>query len=403
MRRAITLILILGTLLILTSCKQSNSVKDENIMTVYNGYINNLGTFPITFKYDDKNYRGFDKDFKEEKRESFEMDNHGKATVIYLTHNPSGAEFRLETCVYKDYNAWDYTLYITNNTDKATGVFSDINAIDMTFEGEDPVIKGINMDNLKDTYFPYEIKLNKGITFSKESTNGSSNFDFFPYIKFEYGKGGSFIAIGWPGCWKMQAASNGKKAHFTGGQLDISTYLNPGETIRTPLIAILNFDVRDDTANFNTWRKWLVDCNMRKVNGDNMPPGFAGFAQTQGLIADEIISRIKAYSDFGTPLDFYWLDAGRHTNDEGNMIDWPLTGSFTIDTERFPDSFVSVSEELAKTGGKLLLGFEPEVIRVSKDQFLNNTKDFDPSCQRPGKCHDVQHAGRTTYGDAINR
>ena len=28
--------------------------------------------------------------------------------------------------MYMDYNAWDYTLYITNNTDKTTGVFSDL-------------------------------------------------------------------------------------------------------------------------------------------------------------------------------------------------------------------------------------------------------------------------------------
>ncbi|MGI6530332.1 MAG: alpha-galactosidase [Clostridia bacterium] len=378
MRRFIMTVMLLCMVSLMVACVSKND-KGEETMTEYNNYLTNLGEFPITFKYDGKSYRGFKEDFSEVKRDRYDKDSNGKVTVVYMTHEPSGAEFRLETCVYKDYNAWDYTLYITNNTDKTTGVFSDINAIDMYFKGEDPIIKGISGDLGKDMYSPYEIKLVDGVTFSRESTSGRPTHGVFPYFKLEYGKGGSFIAIGWPGCWKMQASANGDEVHFSGGQMDISTYLNPGETIRTPLVAILNFNTRDDNSNLNIWRKWFIDCNMRKVNGENMPPLFVDFALTQGLTTNDIIRKIKAYADHGVPLDCYWMDAGWYTDAEGNTVEWPLTGTLMIDEKRFPDRFASISEELAKTGGKLLLWFEPEVVRVNKDQFLNNINDFDPS------------------------
>lgn len=349
---------------------------EDKTMTQYNHFITDLSTFPLSFTYDGTPYTGFGADFCETARESRDNGRGGTATVITMTHTSSGAEFRLETAVYPGYSAWDYTLYITNKSGARTGVFSDINAVDLHVRGSDPAVKGISGDCGKDMYSPYEQKLRRGRDFVRESVSGRPTHGVFPYFKLEYGEGGSFVCIGWSGTWRAQAQAEDGGARFTGGQRGLATYLEPGETIRTPLIAILNYDTRDDIRNANLWRRWFIDCNMRRVDGELMPPMFTDWTMSQGTSTDRIVRKIRGYENHGVPLDCYWMDAGWYTNASGQTVEWTQTGTLAIDESRFPDHFKDISAELKRTGGKLLLWFEPEVVRVDKQQFLDNIPDF---------------------------
>ena len=42
----------------------------------------------------------------------------------------------------------------------------------------------------------------------------------------------------------------------------------PGEKMRTPLVAFVRYDGRDIDRATNLWRRWLIDCNLRKVTDD---------------------------------------------------------------------------------------------------------------------------------------
>ncbi len=372
MKRIVTLLIVTFMCVSIVSCTPKGRGLYEKVTT-------DLSDFPISFTYNGKSYKGFGDDFTKKDCITESADNGGVSKVYNMKHNPSGADFKLETCVYEEYNAWDYTLYITNNGIETTGLFGDINAIDITFTGDKPVMKGIAGDCGKDMYKPYSIALNKDTEFYRESTSGRPTHAVFPYFNLEYGDGGTFIAIGWSGCWKAGAKGDGDKTHFTGGQYEISTVLAPGETIRTPLIALLNYNGRDEAVNMNLWRRWFIDCNMHKVDGKPLEPIFADFTLSQGQSTSNILRRVKGYANHGVPLDYFWLDAGWYTDAEGNTTDWPNTGTLKIDERRFPDRFVTIEQELAKDGGKLLLWFEPEVVRVDKESFLENMTDFDPS------------------------
>ena len=375
MKRFIALLLTAAICLPLVCCNTGNSNEKQ---PEYDSIVENLQDFPISFKYGDKEYRGFGKDFTEtQPRTTEDKGNGGVTTVIYMKHTLSGADFRLETCIYEEYDAWDYTLYITNNTQKTTNKFSNINAIDIVFEGSNPVIKGISGDVGKDMYKPYAIALNEDTSFVRESTSGRPTHSVFPYFNLEYDNGGTFIAIGWPACWKAEARTEDNKTYFTGGQLDISTVLEPGDTIRTPLIAMVNYKGRDDAVNMNKWRRWFIDCNMHKVDDEPIEPLLVDWTLAQGQTTSTVLRTIKGYASHGVTLDCFWLDAGWYTKADGSAIaGWTETGTLMIDETRFPDKFTSISQELSKTGGKFLLWFEPEVVRVDKKSFLDNMTDF---------------------------
>lgn len=341
-------------------------------------YLKKLEEFPISFKYGSIQYMGFGENFTEICREQVEKDNNRTNTVVYMRHSPSGVDFKLEINEYSKYNAMDYTLYITNNTDKTTDVIGDINAIDIIFTGDNPIMKGIQGDCGKDMYKPYAQDMSCENVFFRESVSGRPSHGVFPYFNLEHGTGGTFIAIGWPGCWKAKAEYGNGNVHFTGGQREICTVLEPGQTIRTPLIAMLDYEGRDEKKYMNLWRRWYIDCNAPKVDGKPMEPVMLDYTLSQGQTTESIISRIKAYAEHDLPLDYFWIDAGWYTDSEGNTVEWPKTGTLLIDESRFPDKFASISAELAKTGGKLLLWFEPEVVRLDKETFLANTPDFDP-------------------------
>ncbi len=336
-----------------------------------------LAQFPLSFKYDGKTYRGFGSDFTEISRKQEERERGGAAVIVTLKHTLSGADFRLETCVYEAYGACEWTLYITNNGTETTKRFSEIHAVDMEFEGRDPVIKGIHGDVGKDMYAPYAVVLKEGTVFSKESVSGRPTHGVFPYFNVEYGDGGAFIALGWPGCWRAEASAEGERTHFTGGQLEINTVLNPGETIRTPLVAVVHYSGRNEMNAMNQWRRWFIDCSMVQPDGQPLQPAFAAWSMCQGASAKTMKRIIQGYAAHDVPLDYFWMDAGWYTDPRGNTVEWPQTGTLLVDESRFPDHFASITEEISKTGGKTLLWFEPEVVRIDKETFLKDTPDFE--------------------------
>ncbi len=164
-----------------------------------------------------------------------------------------------------------------------------------------------------------------------------------------------------------------------GGQHTIATTLRPGEAIRTPLGALVGYEGRDELRSTNVWRRWMIDCAMRRVDDRPMPPLHIDFTLSQGMTTERMLHVIHTYEREGIPLDCYWMDAGWYTDAEGHPVEWPMTGSLQIDEARFPDRFASITEALRPHGGISLLWFEPEVVRLEREAFLAATPDLDPA------------------------
>ncbi|MBM4356262.1 MAG: hypothetical protein FJ109_21140, partial [Deltaproteobacteria bacterium] len=95
-----------------------------------------------------------------------------------------------------------------------------------------------------DSYQPYQLPLNanavKQCAPPAMSGKSSDGPDGWPYYNLQMPGGGVILAVGWPGQWSSRFARDaGQGLRVTAGQELTRLSLQPGEQIRTPLIAVL--------------------------------------------------------------------------------------------------------------------------------------------------------------------
>lgn len=332
-------------------------------------------SFPISFKYGKKTYHGFDEDFEQVSNVTEKVED-GKRITAQFLHTESGVSFTVEGKEYSAYDACEWTVWIENNSGKKTpDNFSEICALDWEAKGKNAVLKGINGD-LGDMYAPYEYKMANNMVVKGTDTGRPTHVDF-PYFNLEYGNGGTFIAVGWPGSWKATFEGKGAdKTRVTAGQNYTDMFLEPGDKIRTPLIVMVNYSGRDEDKNMNLWRHWFIDCNMRHPEGKRFEPVFCASSGASGMTTKQFKKLINTYEENDLKLDYLWIDAGWYLNAKGEPCPWTETGTLDVDTARFPDRFAEVSELMHSYGGKVMLWFEAEVMRCNKEDFVENMPGF---------------------------
>ena len=350
----------------------------------YNSFLaDGLSSFPASFKIGNKSYTGFGVDFTLKSQKSSDITG-GVKTISELEHT-SGLVFTIESVLYKSYNAYDWTIYISNPTDKNSPVVSKFNAVDMVFEGESPTLHGSVGDS--EAYGPYTVYL-EGESVTKTPSGGRGTQGDSSYFEFQYGDKGVMYAVGWPGQWTMTVDNSSKadETRLTAGQQYFNTYLIPGETVRSPLMAFVHYDSRNRDRSTNLWRRWMIDCNMNRITEEGSTeeklPEPAIFAATSvqwhemTLATDNNqIEAIKYYLEHNIDITFWWMDAGWYymvdSNGDFKTIPdwgWPNTGAWVVDDSRFPSKLKDISDFAAEHGIKTLLWFEPE--RISNAESL---------------------------------
>lgn len=359
---------------------QATDAEKSRAKETYTRYITNLENFPSKMTIGDKEYVGFsDKDFTElsrktEKNETTKSEN----TNIEILHK-SGLKFTLKTVFYPDYAAFDWVIYFTNITSAKSPNVSEISPAELTFEGENPIILTNCGDSESITGMPapytprsYSLEETPDVTF--EPTNGRSAEAAFPYYNLEYGDKGAFVVTSWAGQWKDDFSYADGKTTFSGRQEIFNSYIKPGEIARTPLTAVILYDGRDTDRATNLWRRWFIDCNMFKKDGqNNLEPFVAGvtsavFNEMMGATEQSQIDYIEKYFNIGVELDLWWMDAGWY--EKGGLPGnggkgWDYVGGWTVDQERFPTKFKNVSEAAKAHDMITLLWFEPERVAFS--------------------------------------
>ena len=353
-----------------------------------------LANFPVSFKVGEDSYTGFGTDFTKKSQDTETVDG-GTKTITVLTHK-SGLEFTVESVFYPEYNAYDWTIYIANNGEENSPVISGLNAVDMTLEGEAPRLKGSQGDVA--AYEPYVQSLN-GTPITKTPSGGrGTNYDS-SYFNFMYGDKGVLYAVGWPGQWTMTVdnSEEADKTRLTAGQEDMNTYLEPGETIRTPLMAFVHYNGRNLERATNLWRRWMIDCNMHKITEDETGEGERNLPESAIFAATSIqwhemtratdenqIAAIDYYLNNDIDLTFWWMDAGWYfmVDSNGEFVTvpdwgWTNTGAWVVDTNRFPSKMKAISDHAAENGIKTLLWFEPERV-INKDALRTDGKTIHP-------------------------
>lgn len=367
-----------------SGCYNSSANHDKGVNTMnqtkteieYAQMTNDLSSLPITFVYDDVVYKGFSPEYFKEVSKETSHERNGEITTVTLKKD--NMTFTVIMGFYKDYNAYDYTVYFSNNSNSNSKVIRKVNAIDMYFAGDNAHLKGILGDHTN-KYAPYDYDLSKkDISFL--STTGRPTHVYFPYFNLETEQGGAMIAIGWGGTWKANFSYNAdsKTTHIVGeGTVGLETYLKPGETVRTPLIGIVRYYEKDEEIATNAWRKWIVDCNMPRNSANSDKPVQpmqltmlaydTGRPNSDGSISEYDGSwkrSLDAIYNNGLKFDYRWFDAGWYIDPNGNTVEkdwWGTVGTWELDQYKWPgDSFAQSVKYAKEHSTKTMVWFEPE-------------------------------------------
>lgn len=359
------------------------SAEKERAKTWYDSLFATYDHLPFSFQIGETAYHGFQDDFpfvsKETSSETITKKHavyEVRKTAITAKHI-SGIEVVTECTYYPDYAVFEWVMRFKNTADSNSPVLSNIQAADLDFKGGSPVLEFFLGDDSGDqkAMKPEQIDLNTGMMMEFEPIGGRPTNFQMPFYRLYYGDVGAVISVGWAGQWKARfdARHMAETVHFTAGQATLNGFLKPGEEIRSPLMTFLAFNkcpgykVTEMRA-INLWRRWLIDCNLKLVDGDLFPPQCAAstswiYNEMRDATDQNQIEAFDTYLRNGLHLDYWWMDAGwyfRNPKGEVPISSWVETGSWYMDHNRFPSEMADVSKYCEEHGAKTLLWFEPE-------------------------------------------
>ncbi|MBR6780346.1 MAG: alpha-galactosidase, partial [Clostridia bacterium] len=149
-------------------------------------------------------------------------------------------------------------------------------------------------------------------------------------------------------------------------QKNLLGYLEPGESIRTPLVSLTFYNNDNPVKGFNAFRSWIMDCvypeNVPTVQ-NNMDILFVSNTRT----ADEIFYDLEQFDKTKYPyLDNYWMDAGWYAGCEESWADG--VGNWKTSETRFPGGIKAIADYGAENGVGVVLWYEPE--RLTSNSYL---------------------------------
>ncbi|MGE5612417.1 MAG: NPCBM/NEW2 domain-containing protein [Bacillota bacterium] len=320
-----------------------------------------------------------------------------RQTLTY-TDEKTGLQVRCKLVKYDDFPAVEWTLYFKNTGTQDTPILEDIRSLDTRLalnRREDFVLHHFVGSPCTDhDYEPLQTSFGVNTHKHISTTGGRPTNSDLPYFNLETGQGGVIAAVGWPGQWAADfVRETDSTLRIAAGQEGVRLTLHPGEEIRSPLNVLLFYD-GDWLRGQNLWRRWMMAHNMPHPGGKIPAPELAACSSHQYgemINANEENQKmfIDGYLQKGFKLDYWWMDAGWYINEHG----WPHTGTWEVDTKRFPNGLRAISDYARGKGVKTIVWFEPE--RVAADTWLSNT--------HPEWIHGGRNGGLLKLGEPVVR
>ncbi len=354
------------------------------------------GSVPFSFLYDGKPSSEFLKNW-EYKTESHSFDENRIQHKQIWTDSQTGLEVRCEAMEYNDYPVVEWTVYFKNTGTKNTPVLKNIQGLDFAFQKEGNekfVLHGIKGDFCAaDSYEPYSDTLVTGSEklFAPPSHAGKSTAGpkGWPYYNLEMNGEGVIIVVGWPGQWASSFSCNSSNVvNVKAGQQLTNCYLRPGEEIRTPLISLLFWKKPGVVEAQNLWRQYYLANILPHINGEPQKPTL----QIQVSAAARDTFYVKKFLQAGIKPDICWRDASWYPksngpfydNNENGLGSWLNTGTWEIDSTRYPETFRPFSDFVHQHGMQFLLWFEPERVGDPNSWLGKNHQDWILPNEGPG-------------------
>ena len=318
-------------------------------------------------------------------------------TIVY--RDPAtGLVVRCEGVVYSDFPTVEWTLFFKNEGPSPVPL-KDVPAIRTGFRkepGRKFVLYHHSGDNCTaDSYEPHVTELVPTEKLRLGNTGGRPTQITFPYFNVSAGNKGVIFVVAWPGQWFAEFARDaGEGLTLAAGQDQVQLDLQPGEEIRTPLIVLQFWHGEGEAGRVraqNVWRAWMIAHNVPRPGGNLPPlPQLAACSSHQFgemIHADSESQKffVSKYLERGFKLTYWWMDAGWYWCDG----QWPKTGTWEVDTDRFPGGLRPISDFALERGVHTLVWFEPE--RVQSGTWLAD--------QRPQWVHGGKDGGLLDLGN----
>ncbi len=326
-----------------------------------------LGEHFLSFDYGGEHSRDFLSGW-DVKRSSKKAKDGTIRRFVKYTDPKTKLTVETEFTEYTDFPVIEYKTYFTNNGTENTPKISDIRPADLNLNGavgSDVIIRHPAGSAFSaEDYKPIFDKVEKGKPLTVACTNGRPTETHAPYFNIDFGTRGVIAAMGWQGQWTSSFDLDASKIlNFSAGQEKINTTLYPGEKISAPRIVLLFWDGGDLIDAQNKWRRWMMAYNTPKPGGKPVKPSWEGsssfqYDNMQQADTESQKMFIERYLEEKIPIDYWWMDAGWYTYPEA----WTDTGTWVVDTKRYPKGLGEISDFAHERGLKTILWFEPECV-----------------------------------------
>ena len=347
------------------------------------------------------------------KRSTQRLDDQRTEHTLTYTDPKTDLVVRCVAVEYHDFPTVEWTVYFQNTGSENTPILSDIQALDTRLERypwseseltEFVIHHHIGSPCTPTDYQPLETRLKPNQRLRFAPPGGRPSDSVLPYFNIEWPSEGVILAVGWPGQWAAEfIRDEGVGLRVRAGQELTHFCLHPGEEVRTPLI-VMQFWKGDRIRSQNIWRRWMFAHNLPQPGNKPLSPQLAACSSHQYgemINANEENQKmfVDRYLKEGIKLDYWWMDAGWYVNETG----WPNTGTWEVDTERFPRGLWNITDHAHAKGVKSIVWFEPE--RVTPGTWLyENHPEWLLGCDGETKLFDLGNpAARQWLTDHVDR
>ena len=329
---------------------------------------------PFTFTFDGRPAADLLKDWKFEQT-SKKLDEQRTERILTWTDPGTGLSLRCVAVEYQDFPTIEWTLYFKNTGAGDTPILENIQALATRLargeKGEFVLHHHVGSPCAVNDYQPLETALGPKATKRIAAAGGRPTNSDLSYFNVEWPGQGIIVVVGWPGQWAASFTrdeTNGLRV--VAGQELTHFKLHAGEQVRTPLM-VLQFWTGDHIRAQNIWRRWMLAHNVPRPAGKLPQPelfGCSSYVYAEMILANETnqIEWTDRYLEERVKIGHRWMDAGWYVNKGG----WPNTGTWLVDSNRFPHGLRAISDHAHAHGVKTIVWFEPE--RVTAGTWLTD-------------------------------
>ncbi|MBI5388167.1 MAG: alpha-galactosidase [Verrucomicrobia bacterium] len=278
---------------------------------------------------------------------------------VSYTDPATGLQVRIEAEVFQDFPAVEWVAYLKNTATTNTPMLEAIQALDTVMPV--PAAGAAKLHWAKgavasfDDFAPQETELKAGAKLRLQPGGGRSSSQVMPFFNLEGAGGGIVAAIGWSGEWAAEFSCDARgQVAMKAGLARTHLVLRPGETIRTPRLAMLFYE-GDRWHGQNLWRQFVLAHHRPRLAGQPLvaPITCGNWGGTRAEVHLDNIAKIEQQQ---LPIAYYWIDAEWY-----GRGGWPVNvGTWAVKKDLYPAGFKPLSDALRKSKRELMLWFEPE-------------------------------------------